>query len=597
MSLVPYSGRGRFTRTIAAVATAAATVTMIGVAPSIAQADAPARVTPTANPNLGKACGLDVVVALDYSYSIFQSKAIPSVEAAAKSIVNSVSDTNTRVGIVKFSSKAGSVLPLTLATTASVGENGQHSTAIAKDFSSGRTNWQDAFDVAETQFSSARAVPKLLVVVTDGAPNSYNSSGPNPIETDEGAPVTVDAAVNVTNRLKASGVHVLAVGTGKAFSTDAGAADRLDALKRISQFTSPQVYPGSALDPSTTDLILQPDITGLAETFRVAATKLCSGGLSITGLRSTPTDPSRYTKPATGSTFTASVSPAGGWVLPVSGSATTRSATTNAGGTSTFQWNPGVSTWTKRVTFSQAPASGYALRNVVCTSAGSTIPVDMISKTLYAVDVRSSASVRCLVRTRWTGPIVSTVALSATPRIVRLGGTTKLVVKVTNYKGPLAGRVTLQSRASSSAPWRTVTSLRLDKFGVAKSTRTLTASRTYRAVYARTATQMIGVSAPLSITVAPIVTMVASKTTVNLGGNLVLTGQIQPTRARTALLRLQVKSGASWVAVKVIPVAASGKFTVTIRPTSKGSVVYRAVLAAGTIFASATSNQVAVRVA
>ena len=56
-------------------------------------------VTPIANPDLAASCGLDVVLALDASFSIDTGV---EVRAAATSIIAPFTDTTTRVGIVTF---------------------------------------------------------------------------------------------------------------------------------------------------------------------------------------------------------------------------------------------------------------------------------------------------------------------------------------------------------------------------------------------------------------------------------------------------------------------------------------------------------------
>ena len=85
-------------------------VATLGLPTAIIQssASAAARVTPATNPDLVASCGLDVVLVLDASGSIDTANAENDVKAAANTFLEAFKDTNTRIGIVKFSTKAPS---------------------------------------------------------------------------------------------------------------------------------------------------------------------------------------------------------------------------------------------------------------------------------------------------------------------------------------------------------------------------------------------------------------------------------------------------------------------------------------------------------
>src|SRR6478609_8529894 len=81
-------------------------VATLGLPTAIAQTSASAadRVIPSTNPNLAAGCGLDVVLVLDASSSV--GNAEQDVRNAANTFLDAFEDTNTRVGIVTFSTTA-----------------------------------------------------------------------------------------------------------------------------------------------------------------------------------------------------------------------------------------------------------------------------------------------------------------------------------------------------------------------------------------------------------------------------------------------------------------------------------------------------------
>src|SRR6478609_5821090 len=179
-------------------------VTTLGLPTVIAQtASAAPRVTPATNPDLAPSCGLDVMLVLDASSSIGSAEG--DVQAAARTFLDAFEDTNTRVGIVTFSTTASTVVPLTTVTAASNSGTGVHNVAINNYNSSGRTNWQDALLKTKNAFTNAspvRTVPKLVVFVTDGAPNTINSGSGTSNQT-EASQAAVDPAVTEMNAMKA----------------------------------------------------------------------------------------------------------------------------------------------------------------------------------------------------------------------------------------------------------------------------------------------------------------------------------------------------------------------------------------------------------
>jgi hypothetical protein len=266
--------------------------TQAGVA---AAADDPYQVPSANNPNLPSTCGLDVVIAIDASYSIKNAGRLTAMKNAALGLVSAFADKNTRVGLVTFTATAKEALPLTYVTSQSVKLDGAHGMVIGNSpktgYKSGAgTDWQDAMRSVSNELSGARSgVAKLAIVISDGAPTEYTASNGTTISTHGGKHTSqsVDAATTVVNQqLKAKGVHMLAIGTGKAL-TDTDANNRYqNALKQIS---GPDAVPPSGFNAATTDLVLQENLTALVTQFRTfAGQALASSGCSFLAVSPSP---------------------------------------------------------------------------------------------------------------------------------------------------------------------------------------------------------------------------------------------------------------------------------------------------------------------
>lgn len=265
--------------------------TQAGVA---AAADDPYLVAPAANPDLPATCGLDVVIAIDASYSIKNAGRLQPMRDAARALVGAFADKNTRVGIVTFSATAKAVVPLTYATSQSVTSTGVHGQAINGYKSGAGTDWQDGLRKVSSEFASARAgAGKLAIVISDGAPTQYTDSNGQTVDTHGGkhTPQSVDAATTVANDLKQHGVHMLAIGTGKATSNAATDQRYQTALERIS---GPDSVPPNAFNAAKTDLVLQDivpqsNLNVLVSQFRTFASQaLAKSGCSFLAVTPSP---------------------------------------------------------------------------------------------------------------------------------------------------------------------------------------------------------------------------------------------------------------------------------------------------------------------
>ena len=225
-------------------------------------------------------CGLDVVLVLDESASIANSSAEGQVKAAANTFLKTFEDTNSRVGIVKFATRAKASVPLTYVTTTSTSVAGVHGSAIASHAAKmdGATNWQDAMVKANGEFTTApaRNVPKLSVFVTDGAPRVYNLPGgavsdlqPGGLGPGRGPSGARGQLVQGHRRSRLGGR------CRQGVQHRSLVADRRAALQAISETSSPDIYPTDPYDSATTDVILQPDFTQLSNDLSKVATQIC----------------------------------------------------------------------------------------------------------------------------------------------------------------------------------------------------------------------------------------------------------------------------------------------------------------------------------
>ncbi len=298
-------------RTVLAAGLATGLCLSTQVAPALA-ADDPYVVVPAGNPDLPDRCNLDVVVAIDASYSIKNAGRLEDMKKAVLGLVTAVADKSTRVGLVTFTATARNAVPLTFASSQSVGTGGVHWNAIKSYKSGAGTDWQAALRAVRGQFTSARpTAAKLAVIISDGAPTEYTNTAGQTITTHGGkhTPQSVDAGAIEANALKDNGVHMLAVGVGKALS-GTEVTRYQGALRQVS---GPDIAPPGGFVAATTDLLLQPDLSILATQFRqLADQSLDAPGCSFLSLRTTPASLKYGSK---NFTLTARLTSSGGAVL------------------------------------------------------------------------------------------------------------------------------------------------------------------------------------------------------------------------------------------------------------------------------------------
>jgi hypothetical protein len=118
---------------------------------------------------------------------------------------------------------------------------------------------------------------------------------------------------------------------------------------------------------------------------------------------------------------------------------------------------------------------------------------------------------------------------------------------------------------------------------------------TYTLAFDGTATLGASRAEPIEVLVSPRITAAFGSHAVRAGHTATLTGRVTPGRpARHVALQLQRHQ--AWVTVATTSIARSGRFTLTVRPSSRGHNRYRVRVSADRQSAQATSSELILRV-
>ena len=379
------------------------------------------------NPALERRCGLDAVLVLDASASVRNwnnppdaNGAIDLVAGAATAFLNAVENTGTRVSIVSYNANPIAQLGLTEVSTASLAPGGAHAVAIGDPGgasgpvppttgysqharSGSGTNWEAGLLRARAMLGSARpGVPRLVVHVTDGRPTRHLDAEGN-VSDEGGMAQHVAEAAQEADRLKVRGVHIYAVGVGRA----------PEYLAALQQTSGPDVFDQSdvddVFDPTNDDVILATEFDSLQELLRDVAGELCGASLTITKEASTAAAPDEYA-PAAGWAFTARPDASGGfdWLLPDNELGEQKTAVTDLAGRAQFQWDVfDEDAWASGlVTIAETRQDGFVIQpQAACvranggTSEAFTAEVDVAASSLE-VAINPGDTVTCVVRNR-----------------------------------------------------------------------------------------------------------------------------------------------------------------------------------------------------
>ena len=379
--------------------------------------------TPIDNPDLPRACGIDIHVILDESGSVKNFKA--DVQRAFRSFTAALKNTGSRLAVSEFSTVAR--LPLsgaaqrsyTVVTDQTI--NDTFEPYIATRYTpDGATNWEDGLRVARhflTRPSTTQ--PHLVVFITDGNPNriirqdrvtrqEYETKIPldSGEVTDAKEDPAADRAVPNANAVKTEGSHILAIAVGDGLSGQS-------ALNRLIKIAGPDVFDGSGtFDISTTDVYKERDFSKLEQALREAAFQLCAPSVTVRKLLDlTPDTDEKDAVPGADFALTAKVSPPPkAWVLPAGATGDTATTTTDANGFANFQWDTTApSTSTATITevdpSSVIPDLVYAPELTACTFRTPDSPNDAPLPTSpvslgFTVAIPPDAIVTCTIYNR-----------------------------------------------------------------------------------------------------------------------------------------------------------------------------------------------------
>ena len=625
----------RTRKTLAGVAAVGVTASLLAVAGS---SPANAVVSPGANPDLGQACGMDVVLLLDESNSM--APAAAQVRTAADGMLDAFQDTNSRVAVIKFTKTATVTAPLTFDTvsTNNSGVLGAAVASYAPTAIGGQTNWDDAFTKANALFDG-RAVPKLIILVGDGQPNIYNLPDGTPsAQVPNGDAAALDPAVTQANTFKTGGGHVLGVLLGNVLPSGVANVSRVSQKYYGSpQYTSTIDYTAndgttwtndangalhgappatadatnsigatSAFDASTTDFVVKPSTLDLTANLKSLAQFTCSKSLTVTQRGNTPNIPADHNgNPGAGFGVAVSNMTANPvWTVPAGASGSSASTSSDLSGTSVFQWTDAAAQ-TPTIAVTMKPL--YTFNSVACTigdgvtsSAATVSNISTVgSVTTFDLDSAISGTLRanCQVNSTYTGKFTTFLTLKPLAATIGYGGAVTLSGLVrkplANVKGvypPIAGaRVTIQTRPlwATTAAWTTIARTSTTAKGtfayVVKKPYT-TYNRAFRVIVSGSTTQL-SANKIAAIKVAPIVTATLARTSTRI----VVAGVVVPSYKGKAIY-LQKYVGGKFVTIATKTISSTSRYSFTIVRPAKAAY-YRTLVMPTTSRAIAVSRR------
>ncbi|MEM7132294.1 MAG: hypothetical protein AAF702_38685 [Chloroflexota bacterium] len=357
-------------------------------------------VIPEKNPNLLSACGLDIALVLDASYSISNESTPPEpseqdqVRAATQNLVDVLSGTGSRLSIVEFASSADTPIPYTPVTQASITDTFQpyiHGTGGGGNkYHDGRlgtcTNWDGAF----RQVNLLLNKPDLVLFVTDGRPNTVHNG---PIC--EASLVTaLDAAATQANITKSGpdGAHIFAIGIGGP----------LVPISSLEMITERPAKPYNTLNFSSAEYVLGTP-QSLYTNFQNVAYDLCGESLTVTKLVDEADGNGYMASP--GWVFSGTLDiPSGGysWIVPDVTVGDSRIGTTGSDGTVQFQWDTPQPN-SSNILISENLQPGYNFVDAQCTvrriggSDTQPLPIE-IDNASFTAQLQSNDIATCTVR-------------------------------------------------------------------------------------------------------------------------------------------------------------------------------------------------------
>lgn len=332
-----------------------------------------------ANPALANACGLKVGMLVDLSSSMKSS--LTSLKTAAKTFINSLTDTSSTMSIFTFSK--GSPAPgVGATTTASLATSqGVQSLKSAVDnlvvLDDQGTNW----DAGLRAVTAANLGLDVLLVLSDGQPTyHYTNASSNTIGGNGSTATfaTIEGTIYSSNALKRLGTRVQIVGIGSGLSSivsNLGAvSDNAGAYSVIS------------------------DYSALAAKLKEFTDKQCQGTITVLKKTVEFQKDSSTAVVTKGATFGASMT---------GGTLASTSLATNDDGVATFKWTSNSSA-DASATITEAGSANYTIRPnqdgtiakcVVAGGSGSTVAVtnSPTNENAFSIKAPKNSAITCTV--------------------------------------------------------------------------------------------------------------------------------------------------------------------------------------------------------
>ncbi len=356
------------------------------------------------NPPIAAACGINAVLILDESYSIYLSSLTTNVRNGAIALWDALEDTGSTLAIVEFNTASRkpfgnvftSVVPANKAAfldyiNATPGGVPESYDPAAYSNPNYYTNWEDAF-VDTHSINLAAGAADIVFFFTDGEPTTHNPGSSN-IDTGSVAPHLPPAAAAANVVKVTDGSHVMGIGVGSG------------AISNIAYVTGPELYaPGPPSNFSTADYTASTGAS-FGNDLKALVLELCQASVTVTK----ETYNGTTWVPASGWQFTATVDPSDQdftWEQPsppAPSTAASIAGTTAGDGTLLFQWEPATPTTTTDITIAETMQNGYVFVSAACedqnnapvagqptSSAPPTVNFDVANNEFYTCLFRNS---------------------------------------------------------------------------------------------------------------------------------------------------------------------------------------------------------------
>ncbi len=345
---------------------------------------------PDSNDDLPPLCGMNVLIILDESNSIYNASAIQYVRDGVESFLDSLKGTGSIVAVTEFNDDGRLLVPWTTVTDANItgtfmpAVNNNYFTGNNSQGDQGGTNWQAGLQFAHDYMSGTR-VPELVLFFTDGNPTWFvtpddATEGPGGAFVLHGLNQAAAVAreikqdLVVTGSNPARGPHMFGIGVGDLNGNESS----------FVPVTGPDAFDQNGNVPLSgeDDYTVVERWPDLADGFRTLALAFCQSSITLSKYVDNDNDGvEEPVEAGAGWTFqtTVDVPSSGGtdytWKQPVSGRpgapdnlGKTQSATTDASSAVTFQWltdNTGV---LSKVAFTETAQSEYLFKQANCVT-------------------------------------------------------------------------------------------------------------------------------------------------------------------------------------------------------------------------------------